>query len=128
VDEAVRSASAAELWKLADAARFAGRPDVATAALSALRSRHGARGSTAFLLGKIAADHAARPRRPSLVRHLPGRGAERTAAEEALGRLMTLQRRSDSAAAAAAAKKYLARYQAGHTRGSRGASDPTEHP
>lgn len=114
VDEAVRSASAAELWKLADAARFAGRPDVATAALSALRSRHGARGSTAFLLGKIAADQRGAP--AEAVRWFDTYLAEAPngpLAEEALGRLMTLQRRSDPAAAAAAAKKYLARYPGG---------------
>ncbi|HOU89626.1 MAG TPA: FecR family protein [Polyangiaceae bacterium] len=114
VEEAVRSASAAELWQLADAARFAGRPDVATAALSALRSRHGARGSTAFLLGKIAADQRGSP--AEAVRWFDAYLAEAPngpLAEEALGRLMTLQRRSNPAAAAAAAKKYLARYPGG---------------
>ncbi len=114
VGEATRSATAAELWQLADAARFAGRPDVATAALSALRSRHGARGSTAFLLGKIAADQRGAP--AEAVRWFDVYLAEAPngpLAEEALGRLMTLQRRSNPPAAATAAKKYLARYPNG---------------
>lgn len=114
VGEATRSASAAELWQLADAARFAGRPDVATAALSALRTRHGTRGSTAFLLGKIAADQRGAP--TEAVRWFDTYLAEAPngpLAEEALGRLMALQRRSNPAAAAAAAKKYLARYPNG---------------
>ncbi len=114
VGEATRSATAAELWQLADAARFAGRPDVATAALSTLRSRHGTRGSTAFLLGKIAADQRGAP--AEAVRWFDLYLAEAPngpLAEEALGRLMTLQRRSNPAAAATAAKKYLARYPNG---------------
>ena len=102
-----------ELWQLVDAARFGGMPARAVEALQALRSR-GVRGNTAFFLGKIAADQQGSPQQAigwfqTYLNESPG-GA---LAEEALGRLMQLQRQSDPAAASAAARRYLARYPKG---------------
>jgi hypothetical protein len=81
--------------------------------LHALRAR-GVRGNTAFLLGKIAADQQGAPSQAvtwfeTYLQEVPG-GA---LAEEALGRLMQLQQRSNPAAASALAKRYLARYPKG---------------
>ncbi len=109
----VARASAADLMLLADTARFGGNPARAAEALLAARQRFGATGATAFLLGKIAAD---------------GRGAGGDArtwfetylreasngplAEQALGRILELDRR-DPSAGAATASRYLARYPNG---------------
>lgn len=109
----VGQATVSELWQLADAARLAGRADVAVAALEALRAR-GVRGSTAFLLGKVAADQQGSP--GAAIRWFEAYLAEAPGgplAEEALGRLMTLQRRSNPSAARATARRYLARYPKG---------------
>jgi len=106
-------ASNKELWQLVDAARFGGRPAEAVSALQELRER-GVRGNTSFLLGKISADQQGAPSQATswfqtYLREEPGGEL----AEEALGRLMQLQRRSNPSAASAVAKQYLARYPKG---------------
>jgi hypothetical protein len=109
----VAHASSADLLLLADAARLGGSPARARVALLAARSRFGARGHTAFLLGKIAADQGgsagdAASWMETYLREDP-RGAF---AEQALGRLVELSRRDPEAASRAAAR-YLARYPNG---------------
>lgn len=109
----VGRASASDLLALSDAARFAGRPARAKEALLAMRRRFGARGSSAFLLGKIAADQL----------HSPGEAATwfeiylqeepgGPLAEQALGRLMEIRKR-DAGAARIVADRYLSRYPNG---------------
>lgn len=105
-------ASSSELLALADAARFAGRPARAKEALLAAR-RRGARGSSAFLLGKIAADQLRSPGEASVwfetyLQEESG-GA---LAEQALGRLLEIRKR-DPKAGRAVAERYLARYPNG---------------
>lgn len=112
-EQEVARASAAELMLLADAARLGGSPARARAALLAARSRFGARGLTAFLLGKIAADQGgssgdAITWLETYLREAP-RGAF---AEQALGRIVELSRRDGDAGARAAAR-YLAKYPNG---------------
>jgi hypothetical protein len=107
------TASQAELWQLVDAARFSGKPARAVETLQALRAR-GVRGNTAFMLGKIAADQQGAPGQAATwFQTYLAEAPNGTLAEEALGRLMQLQRRSDPAAAAVTAKRYLARYPKG---------------
>jgi hypothetical protein len=109
----VARASSSELMALSDAARFAGRPARAKEALLALRKRFGARGQSAFLLGKIAADQLRSPGEAAVwfetyLQEEPG-GA---LAEQALGRLMEIRKR-DAGAARLVAERYLARYPTG---------------
>ncbi|MDC3960539.1 FecR domain-containing protein [Polyangium jinanense] len=110
----VERASAADLFALADAARFAGSPARAREALMAARRRFGDRGRSAFLIGKIAADQQRSPGEAATwfetyLREEPGGQL----AEQALGRLLEIRRRGDPAAARAIAKRYLARYPQG---------------
>lgn len=105
-------ASTGDLLLLADAARLGGNPAAARRALLEARSR-GARGHTAFLLGKIAADQGgsageALSWMETYLREQPS-GAF---AEQALGRVVELSRRDPDASARAAAR-YLARYPGG---------------
>ena len=107
-------ATASDLLLLADAARFAGRPDRAREALLAARSRPGPRGATAFLLGKIADDQAGASAEAitwfeTYLREAPS-GA---LADQALGRILELERRRDPAAAREIAARYLAKYPGG---------------
>lgn len=109
----VARASASDLLALSDAARYSGRPARAKEALLAMRKRFGARGQTAFLLGKIAADQLRSPGEAAVwfetyLREEPG-GA---LAEPALGRLMEIRKR-DPGAARLVAERYLARYPTG---------------
>jgi transmembrane sensor len=110
----VAGASAADLLLLADSARFAGEAGRARQALLAARAR-GAKGSTAFLLGKLAADSAAAPGEAAqwfetYLAEAPAGGL----AEQALGRLIEVRRRSgQTAAARAVAAKYLEKYPSG---------------
>jgi hypothetical protein len=60
-ESALGNASVEELWQIADAARVRGKPMLAQAALLELRERHGAKGQSAYLLGKIAADQRGVP-------------------------------------------------------------------
>jgi FecR protein len=108
----IARAPLSDVTALADAARFGGRPAEARDALIAARRRFGARGATAFLLGKITAEHRGLGD-PSVwletyVREEPN-GA---LVEQALGRLMELERR-DPAAANAVARRYLDRFPHG---------------
>ncbi|WP_437680707.1 FecR domain-containing protein [Sorangium sp. So ce131] len=114
VDAVLARATPQELRLLADAARYAGRPRVARAALLALRKRHGARGDSAFLLGKLAADQLGDPGDAlawfdTYLREVPG-GALR---EQALGRSLELQQRRDPEVARRDALRYLAEYPQG---------------
>jgi hypothetical protein len=107
-------ASGSDLLLLADAARFAGRPDRAREALMAYRSRPGPRGATAFLLGKIADDQAGASGEAvtwfeTYLREAPS-GA---LADQALGRILELERRRNPAAAREIAARYLAKYPGG---------------
>lgn len=107
-------ASAADLLLLADSARFAGDAGRARQALLAAR-RRGAKGSSAFLLGKIAADSAASPGEAAqwfeaYLAEAPSGGL----AEQALGRLIEARRRAgQTEAARAAATRYLEKYPSG---------------
>jgi hypothetical protein len=106
-------ASSSDLLLLADAARYASRPALAREALLAQRRRFGARGRTAFLLGKIAADQQGSSGEAIrwfeiYLSEEPG-GA---LAEQALGRILEF-RKGDPAAARPVAERYLARYPSG---------------
>jgi hypothetical protein len=109
----VARASASELLALSDTARFAGRPARAKEALLAMRRRFGARGSSAFLLGKISADQLRSPGEAATwfeiyLQEEPGGPL----AEQALGRLLEIRKR-DTGAARLVAERYLARYPNG---------------
>ncbi|MEZ4301663.1 MAG: FecR domain-containing protein [Polyangiaceae bacterium] len=106
-------ASSTELRTLADVARFGGRPALAKTALLSLRKRFGARGGSAFLLGKISADQLRSPGEAAMwfdtyLQEEPGGPL----AEQALGRLMEIRKR-DTGAARLLAERYLARYPNG---------------
>ena len=109
----VERASAADLSTLTDIARFAGRPALAREALLAQRRRFGARGQSAFLIGKTAADQqgnsAEGVRWFEIYLNEEPSGA---LAEQALGRIMALTKK-DSATARSAAERYIARYPSG---------------
>ena len=109
----VARASASDLLLLSDTARFAGRPARAKEALLAMRRRFGARGSSAFLLGKISADQLRSPGEAATwfeiyLQEEPGGPL----AEQALGRLLEIRKR-DAGAARLVAERYLARYPNG---------------
>lgn len=109
----IERASSQDLAALADAARFAARPALARQALLAQRRRFGTRGSSAFVLGKIAVDQqgaAADAARwfETYLREEPN-GA---LAEQALGRILELKK-GDSSSARTTAERYLARYPKG---------------
>jgi transmembrane sensor len=106
--------SAAELRLLADTARFGGQPRRARDALLALRKRFGARGETAFLLGKMEADQLGAPADAlrwfeTYLSEAP-RGVLR---EQALGRSLELLRGIDQDRARTAAERYLKEYPGG---------------
>jgi hypothetical protein len=106
-------ASASDLLALAGAARYTGDYARAREVLLAARAR-GARGSTAFLLGKIEADNLGSTR--EAIGWFETALAEGSGgfSELALGRLIELKRRAgDAAGAQAAAERYLARYPNG---------------
>ena len=109
----VERASSTDISTLVDIARFAGRPALAREALLAQRRRFGARGRSAFLIGKTAADQqgnaAEGVRWFEIYLSEEPRGA---LAEQALGRIMELAKK-DSGAARSAAERYVARYPSG---------------
>lgn len=113
-ERVLASSSAPALLELADAARHAGQHQRARAALMRARSL-GSRGRSAFLLGKLSADHLGAPGEAitwfeAYLSEAPGGGL----AEQALGRLMELRRRTgDAAGARQAAEEYLRRYPGG---------------
>jgi hypothetical protein len=106
-------ASSQDLATLADIARYAGRPALAKQVLLAQRRRFGVRGSSAFLLGKIAADQqgasADAVRWFEIYLQEEPNGA---LAEQALGRILQLKK-GDPEAARTTAQRYLARYPQG---------------
>lgn len=105
-------ASSQELWDLAHAARLGGRPKLAEQALLTLRLRHGARGQTAFLLGKVAADQLNRaPEAITWFQTYLAEAPRGPLAEQALGRLVELQ--AGTRSGKRAAKEYLTRYPEG---------------
>ncbi|MEO5727178.1 MAG: FecR domain-containing protein [Byssovorax sp.] len=109
----IERGSSADLATLTDIARFAGRPALAREALLAQRRRFGARGQSAFLIGKTAADQQGNSAEgvrwfEVYLSEEPG-GA---LAEQALGRIMELTKK-DSAAARSAAERSIARYPSG---------------
>lgn len=113
-DSVVERSSAAELRLLVDTARFGGQPRRARDALLALRRRFGARGETAFLLGKLEADHFGASEEAlrwfaAYLNESP-RGVLR---EQARGRSLELLRRIDPQRAHAAAQRYLKEYPGG---------------
>lgn len=108
----VAGASASELLTLSDAARLGGRPDRARQALLAARKK-GARGQSAFLLGKISADQLSAP--GEAVGWFELYLSEQPSgplAEQALGRVVELSR-SSKKKGRAAAERYLAAYPNG---------------
>jgi hypothetical protein len=110
----VARASAAELRSIADSARLGRRPDRARQALLAMRERHGARGETAFLLGKIAADQlGASAEAMGWFQTCLEESPTGPLAEQAMGRMLELQSRGNPEAAAALARAYLSRYPQG---------------
>jgi hypothetical protein len=109
---AFEQAGSQDLWDLAHAARLGGRPELAERALLSLRQKHGARGQTAFLLGKVSADQLNRA--PEAIKWFQTYLAEAPQgplAEQALGRFVELQ--GGTRAGKRAAKEYLARYPDG---------------
>jgi hypothetical protein len=116
-DAVLGGAALQDLAALADAARYAGRSDLARRALLAERARFSgspeAR-AAAFLLGRIADDTGGAPGAAArwyddYLREAPG-GAF---AAEALGRKLAALRRTGDPAALAAASDYLRRYPEG---------------
>jgi hypothetical protein len=110
----VERGQAGDLLMLADAARYSGSPARAKEALLAARRRFSVRGQSAFLLGKIAADQQGSPGEAvtwfeTYLHEQPGGPL----AEQALGRIVDLTRRSNPAGARDAAARYLARYPEG---------------
>lgn len=112
-DAVLLDATSVELYALADAARYAGRPVRAREALIALRSRFGERGKTAFLLGRIAADRADADDAIQWFDLYLREEPSGTLAEAATGRLIELYRPRDAARARKLAERYLAAYPDG---------------
>jgi hypothetical protein len=112
-DAVVAEATSAELYTLADAARYAGKPARARDALIAVRARFGEQGKTAFLLGRVAADQgdaaAAIEWFDRYLREQPGGPL----AETATGRLIELYQTRDAGRARKIAERYLAAYPDG---------------
>ena len=113
-DQIVANSSAPMLLELADTARFAGSHARAKQAL--VRARElGARGRTAFLLGKIAADHDRAPADAvtwfqRYLEESPSGGL----AEQALGRIIEIEEQfGHREQARKAAQSYLQRYPGG---------------
>ena len=117
-DVACRTASAAELLQLGDAARLSDRPDRAKQALLGLRARYPSdprRSAAAFALGKVAFDQTrsyaqAAEWFSTSIREQPSGSLAR----EAAGRLIEAYRNGgNSGAAERAARDYLERYPDG---------------
>lgn len=113
-DEVIRHAAPAELLILADSARFAGDFNKAKEVLIAARKR-GVKNRTAFLLGKIAADHQASPGEAIVwFETYLAEQPNGSLSEQALGRLIELSRKSgDMAGAQKHAALYVKRYPGG---------------
>ena len=129
VDGTLRQVALADLGALADAARYASRPDLARRALLAERTRFPASPearAAAFLLGRIADDggdsaDGAVTWYDTYLSEAP-RGAF---AAEALGRKLAALRRTRDARARAVAEEYLRRYPDGpHAQSAREVTAP----
>ncbi len=108
----IGSASAQELWQIARVARLGGRPHLAKDALLALRNKHGTRGQTSYLLGKVHADQLGATSEAiqwfeTYLKEAPGGSL----AEQALGRIVELH--GGTRAGKRAARRYLERYPNG---------------
>jgi hypothetical protein len=117
IDRAIRAVSLADLVALADAARYARRPDVARKALVAERDRFPRTAearAAAFLLGRLADDAGGAP--ADAIRWYDAYLAEAPGgafAAEALGRKMMAERRAKDPAAQRTATEYLRLHPAG---------------
>lgn len=112
VAQALAHAQTSQLWSISRAARVHGRASLAKDALLVLRNKHGARGQTSYLLGKVYADQL----------HTPGEAIRwfetylteepnGALAEQALGRLVELQ--AGTSRGRRAARTYLEKYPSG---------------
>ena len=104
--------STQELWDLGQNARLSGNPTLARDALLALRTHHGTRGPTAFLLGKINADQLQNSSEAirwfqTYLKEVPGGSLS----EQTWGRLIELQ--AGTSAGRQSARTYLERYPGG---------------
>lgn len=109
-DSTLRTAQ--QLWHMVKEHRKAGDGRAARSVLLELRSRHGARGQTAYLLGRVHADLLGSTSEAvhwfeMYLKESPGGSLS----EQALGRLMELQ--SGTAAGRATAQRYLRSYPDG---------------
>jgi hypothetical protein len=115
IEAVIEGSNGAKLRLLADTLRMAGAPELAKNALLVLRERHGVRTETAFLLGKIAADHSNVPAEAlkwfeAYLREEP-EGALR---EQALGRCLELEHHvGGQRRTLERAQRYLASYPKG---------------
>lgn len=111
-DKAFAAATSQELWAVTQAARMGGQPRLAVDALLALRNKHGSRGESAYLLGKIQADqlHATSEAVSWFEAYLK-EAPSGALAEQALGRLVELQ--AGTRRGAQTAKEYLRRFPRG---------------
>jgi hypothetical protein len=111
-DQIFETATASELWAISDAARVGGHPSLARDALLALRAKHGSRGHSAYLLGKVYADQLHHPKKAirwfeTYLTEAPGDALS----EQALGRLVELQ--VGTRRGVQAARRYLELYPNG---------------
>jgi hypothetical protein len=116
-DQCVGVLAADRLSALADAARYAGRPEVARRALLAQRARFAGSDTgqeAAFLLGRLAEGAGSAREALGWYRRYLGEAPAGTFAAEALGRVMLLEHeRRDVEAARATARQYLDRFPGG---------------
>lgn len=117
LERAFTEADAGALAALADAARYRGRPELATAALLSVRRRFPATTSAlaaAFLLGRLADDRQERAEALSWYDRYLGEAPRGPYAPEALGRkMLAIERLSGREAARAIAAEYLRRFPDG---------------
>jgi hypothetical protein len=118
IEQALSTASRADLMALGDAARYVGRAELAVRAYSAVRTRHAGSAdarSAAFFLGRVAEDQ--QRDYVAALRWYDAYGGESprgALAAEALGRKMILVAKvSGTRAAAEIARDYLKRFPAG---------------
>lgn len=114
IDAVIEGSDVATLRLLADTLRIAGAPKLAQQVLSVLRDKYGTRGETAFILGKIAADHFNAPVEAlewfeTYLLEEPS-GALR---EQALGRCLELEQNVGGQHTLERARQYLDTYPSG---------------
>ncbi len=106
------AASPEQLWSITRAARLRGHPELARDALLELRKKHGIRGESSYLLGKVHADQLrATAKAISWFELYLKEAPNGPLAEQAMGRLVELQ--AGGAAAERSARRYLERFPAG---------------